>query len=77
MTSGKRKINQPGGPCINTTVSVLGIEESWATYEYEDTVHIVLQGLYPGLVMALGFLFMKRPQSIGAIVKVPDHPPWV
>lgn len=50
-------------------------KEREKTHEYKDTVHIILQGLYPGLVVALGFLFVERPQSVGTVVKVPNHPP--
>jgi hypothetical protein len=43
------------------------------TYEYEDTVHVFFQCLNSGLIMTLGFLPVKSPESVGATIKVPYH----
>jgi hypothetical protein len=47
------------------------------THEYKDTIHVVLQRMDLGLVVTLGFLLVKRPQRVGPIVKVPNHPSLV
>ena len=43
------------------------------TYEYEDTVHIILEGMDAAFIMALCFTSVKRPQWIGVIIKIADH----
>jgi hypothetical protein len=43
------------------------------THEYEDNVHIVLERMNPGFIVALCFIQMKRPQGVGVVVEIPDH----
>jgi hypothetical protein len=38
--------------------------------EYQNTFHVDLQHLNMGLILALGFLSVKRPQPIGAVVNL-------
>ena len=44
-----------------------------ATDEYKDTIHVILQSLVVGLVVALGFLAVKIPERVGTAFKVPYH----
>ena len=43
------------------------------TYEYEDAVHIVFEGIDPGFVVTLRFTQMKRPHGIGIVIEISDH----
>lgn len=50
----------------------LGMDEIW-TDEYKDPVHVVLQSLNQGFVVALCFIPIKSPESIGTPLKVTNH----
>jgi hypothetical protein len=43
------------------------------TYEDEDTIHIIFEGMDPGFLVTCRFLDMKRQQGIGAVLEIPDH----
>jgi hypothetical protein len=43
------------------------------TDKYEDAIHVVLQSLNVGLVMALRFLSVKCPECVGTTVKIAYH----
>ena len=52
--------------------SVLSTDKKW-TNKYKDTIHIVLQRLNAGFVVALCFFPIKRPQRVSTAVKIADH----
>jgi len=47
------------------------------TDKYENAVHIFLQRLNLGFVLALGFFSVKVPERVGATVKIAYHWPSV
>jgi hypothetical protein len=50
----------------------MGTDETW-TDEYKDTLHVVLQSLNQGFVVALGFFPVKGPEGVGTAVKIAYH----
>jgi hypothetical protein len=43
------------------------------THEYEDTVHIIFEGMNAGFVVTLCFTQVKRPHRIGVVIEIADH----
>jgi hypothetical protein len=58
--------------CIGVSESDIGTERIW-TDEYKDTVHVFLQRLNPGFVVALGFFPIKRPEPTSSAMKIAYH----
>jgi hypothetical protein len=54
------------------TESVTGTDKIW-TDKYKDTIHVVLQRLNPGFVVALRFFSIKRPERVGTAIKIAYH----
>ena len=54
------------------TESVIGMDKIW-TDEYKDTIHVILQRLNPGFVVALRFFSVKRPERVGTAIKIAYH----
>ena len=64
--------NNPACEGIGLTESVISTDEIW-TNKYKDTIHVVLQSLDLGLVVALCFVPVKRPEGVGTAVKIAYH----
>ena len=52
--------------------TTINTEKIW-TDKYKNTIHVVLQSLNPGLVVALCFFPVKRPEGVGTAVKIANH----
>ena len=66
------RINQPVKVCISITDLIIGTDKIW-TDKYKDSIHILLQRLDAGFVVALGFFPIKRPQRISSAVEITYH----
>jgi hypothetical protein len=54
------------------TESVIGADKIW-TDKYKDTVHVVLQSLDAGIVVALSFFPVKSPERVSTPVEIAYH----
>lgn len=43
------------------------------THEYEYTVHIVLEGMNPGFIVALCLTQVQRPHGISIVIEIANH----
>jgi hypothetical protein len=50
----------------------MGTRKIW-TDKYKDTIHIVLQSLNAGFVVALSFFPIKGPEGISTTIKIAYH----
>ena len=54
------------------TDSVIGTDKIW-TDKYKDTIHVFLQRLNAGFVVALRFFSVKGPERISTAVEITYH----
>jgi hypothetical protein len=43
------------------------------TDKYKGTLHALFEGIYPGVIVALGFISKEFPEFISTTVKPADH----
>jgi hypothetical protein len=72
MIRGKRKINQPVKLCVSVIWVGFKHRQIW-TDKYKDIIHVVLQSLNPGFVVALRFFPVKSPERVGTAIKIAYH----
>jgi hypothetical protein len=58
--------------CVSVTESVIGTDNIW-TDKYKYTIHVILQRLNPGFVVALRFFAVKRPEGVSTAIKIAYH----
>jgi hypothetical protein len=75
MLSARKEVREAENKPAWTAVRKLRVydDRDKNTYEYEDTVHIIFEGMDPAFIMALCFTCMKRPHGIGVIIEISDH----
>jgi hypothetical protein len=64
--------NKPAWEGMLQRESGISTDKIW-TDEYKDTIHVFLQRLNAGFVVALGFFPVERPEGISTAVKIAYH----